>query len=278
LADGIVAFVDALRDEDMQASIERLVRERVDAIAVAPLAGRLLRMVTEDGRHDDALDAGLRALDRYLDQHRDDLRRRLGDQSPWWLPGAVEDRIVDRLLDGARNVLREMTVDHGHHLRRDFEARLAKLAVDLETSPALRARGEELKHEVLSQPDVREWAATLWSQIKDTLRVEATDADSDLRSRLAAAVAAGGRRLGDDPQLRARAERSVESLVRYVAQHFDGEISALVSGTIARWDAYETASRLELLLGPDLQYIRINGTVVGGAAGLALYTIAQALR
>ena len=94
---------------------------------------------------------------------------------------------------------------------------------------------------------------------------------------MVAGITAGGRRLRDDPDLAATVETAVERAVGYLADHFDGDIAAFVSGTIARWDAEETASRLELLLGPDLQYVRINGTVVGGAAGLALHALAQGL-
>ena len=103
-----------------------------------------------DGRHDEVLDAPLAGLDQYLDEHRDELRVRLAQQSPWWLPGAVEDRIFERLLDGARAVIGAMAADPDHHLRRELDERLVQLANDLETSPELRERGEQLKHELLS--------------------------------------------------------------------------------------------------------------------------------
>ena len=277
LADGAVAIADLLRDEDVHRAMEGMVRDRVADLPLAPMAGRALRFLTENGRHDEALDAALRGLSRYLEEHHDELRRRLGDQSPWWLPGAVEDRIFERLLDGAQAVLRDMVADHGHDLRRQFEERLAQLAADLESSPELRRRGEEVKRELLAQPQLRQWVAALWTDVKTQLRSQAADPDSQLRQRLASAVASAGDRLRTDPTLGQMVEDAIESGIRYVALHFDGEIAAVVSGTIGRWDARETARRLELLLGPDLQYIRINGTVVGAAAGLALHAIAQAL-
>ena len=277
LADAAVAAADLLRDDDVHRAIEGMVRERVGTVALAPLAGRVLRFLTEDGRHDEVLDAALTGLDTYLGAHGQDLKEQLGRRSPWWLPGAVEDRIFERLLDGARSVLRDMAADRNHDLRRQLDARLRLLAAELETSVDLRERGERVKHELLSQPQVREWVATLWADAKATLRTQACEPESPLRRRMVLGIMAGGRRLRDDPELSATVETAVERAVGYLADHFDDDIAAFVSSTIARWDAEETASRLELLLGPDLQYVRINGTVVGGAAGLVLHTLAAAL-
>ncbi len=278
VADAAVAIADLVRDEDVQRTLEGILRERIDSTPLAPLAGKALRFLTAEGRHGEVLDAAFRGLDRYLDEHEDELRLRLARQAPWWLPGAVEDRIFVRLLDGAHGLLREIAADPDHEVRRELEARIERFATELETSPELRERGEQLKGDVLAQPELRHWVASLWAEAKSYLRAQAADPDSDLRHKLASAIAAAGTRLRDEPALGESVQQGVESAVRYVVEHFDGEISVLVSGTIQRWDAEETARRLELLLGPDLQFIRINGTVVGGAAGLLLHTIAQALK
>jgi len=278
VADAAVAGADLLRDDDVHRALEEIVRDRVDAVPLAPLAGRALRFFTQGGRHQEVLDTALAGLERYLGAHGPELRAQLGARSPWWLPGAVEDRIFDRLLDGARTVLSEMAADRGHDLRRQLDARLRLLAAELETSVDLHERGERLKHEMLSQPQVREWVASLWADAKGQLRAQACDPRSQLRTRLVGGIMAGGRRLGDDPELAATVQTAIEGAVGYLAEHFEGDVVAFIGATIARWDAEETASRLELLLGPDLQYVRINGTVVGGAAGLALHAISLALK
>jgi uncharacterized membrane-anchored protein YjiN (DUF445 family) len=277
LADAAVAGADLLRDDDVHRVIEEHVRERVEALSLAPLAGRALRFFTEDGRHDELLDAIFAGLHRYLGAHGEELRAQMGARSPWWLPGAVEDRIFDRLLDGARTVLKEMAADRDHGLRKQFDARLRLLAAELETSVDLFERGEKLKHDVLSQPVVREWVASVWADAKAELRAQACNPESQLRRQLVSGIAASGRRLQDEPDLAATVQNAVERGVGYLTEHFDGDIAAFISGTISRWDAEETASRLELLLGPDLQYVRINGTVVGAVAGLALHTVSAAL-
>ncbi|MDP1821325.1 MAG: DUF445 domain-containing protein [Acidimicrobiales bacterium] len=275
-ADGAVQVADLLRDEDVQDVLDGLVRRRVEATPLAPLAGRALGVVTREGRHEEVLDAGLRSLERYLDDHRHELRSRFEARAPWWLPGAVEDRIFERLLDGARAVLDDMVHDRQHDLRRQLDARLAQLVVDLQTSPELKAKGDRIARDLLEQPELRSWVAGMWTDAKTHLRSQADDPSSELRRHLARAIGAGGQRMLNEPALSASVQNGAEAGARYVVEHFGSEISQLVSGTIARWDGEETARRLELLLGPDLQYIRINGTVVGGLAGLLLHAIAQA--
>ena len=192
-----MAGADLLRDDDVHRVIEDLVRTRVEAVPLAPLAGRALRFFTQDGRHAELLDAMLAGLDRYLAAHGQELRAQLGAKSPWWLPGAVEDRIFDRLLDGARTVLREMAADRDHDLRRQFDARLRLLAAELETSVDLHERGERLKHDLLAQPQVRDWVASVWADAKGELRSQACDPESQLRRQLVqrhrGAPAAGSR-------------------------------------------------------------------------------------
>lgn len=276
-ADAAVTAADLMRDDEVHRALEEAARRRIETTPLAPLAGRALQAMTEGGRHHDLLDVMLRGVDRFLTDNRDSLRLRFGTESPWWLPEAAEDRIFERLLDGARAVLGEVVDNPYHELRLDFDRRVRQLAQDLQTSETLRARGEDLKHDLLAQPELRAWVATVWTDLKAGLRTQAADPDSALRRRLAETIAALGRRLVGDPALAARVEGGIETGVRYVADQFSDEIAAMVSGTISRWDGRETSDRLELLLGPDLQFIRINGTLVGSLAGLAIHTVSQVL-
>ena len=277
LADASVTVADLLRDDEVHRALEDAARRRIETTPLAPVAGRTLRLLTEGGRHQEVLDVMLRGVDRFLGENEASLRERFADESPWWLPGAVEDRIFERLLDGARQLLHQVATDPEHELRRDVDTRVRRLVDDLQNSPEMLARGEELKAELLSQPELRQWIATVWRDIKAGLRAQADDPDSELRRRLAQTIASLGERLRDDPALAARAEQAIETGVRYVADQFSDEIGGIVTSTVARWDGNETADRLELLLGPDLQFIRINGTVVGGLAGLVIHAVGQAL-
>jgi uncharacterized membrane-anchored protein YjiN (DUF445 family) len=276
-ADLVVTVAEALRDEDVQRILTAELTRAVDAIEVAPLAGRALRVVIAEGQHADLFNAAVSAADRYLGDHYEELRDRFETEAPRWIPDMVYRRVFDRLYHRVRERLTAMAADPDDESRRQFEAWIAGLPDRLETDPELRERGERLKRDILGSAGLRDWSSTLWQKAKETLRTQAADPDSELRRRLAEALTAAGRRLESDQRLADGLERTVESGARSLAGQFHDELAGLVTGTIERWDATETSSQLELLLGRDLQFIRINGTVVGAGVGLALHAIALAL-
>jgi len=249
----------------------------IAAVEVAPLAGRALRAVIAEGHHTELFDTIVLAADRYLGDHYTELRERFEGEAPRWVPDAVYRRVFDRIYARLRERLVAMADDPDDDTRRQFDAWVAGLPDRLETDPGLRERGERLKRDVLGSAALRDWSAPLWQQAKDALRAQAADPDSELHRRLAGALVVLGKRLGSDVQLQDGCERMVESAARALADRFHDELAGLVTGTIQRWDATETSSQLELLLGRDLQYIRINGTVVGAGVGLILHAVVQAL-
>ncbi len=270
-------MAEALRDEDVQPVLTAELTRALNAVEVAPLAGRALRVIVAGGHHAELFNGIVTGADRYLAEHYTELRDRFQDESPRWVPDAVYKRVFDRLYHRLRQRLAAMAADPDDETRHQFEKWLAELPDRLETSPELRERGERLKRDVLGSAPLRDWSSSLWQQAKDGLRAQAADPDSELRRRLADALVAAGRRLGSDRRLADGLERVVESGARAFAGQFHDELAGLVTGTIQRWDAAETSTQLELLLGPDLQWIRINGTVVGAVVGLALHAIALAL-
>ena len=276
-ADLGVNVAEALRDEDVQRVLTAELTRAIDAVEVAPLAGRALRVIIAGGHHAELFSAMVSAADRYLADHQVELRDRFKGESPRWLPDAAYRLLFDRLYNRLRQRLATMAANPDDEARRQFEEWIAELPGRLETSPELRERGERLKRDILGSAELRDWSSSLWRKAKDALRTQAADPDSELRRQLAAALMAAGQRLGSDRRLQEGLERVVESGARALADQFHDELADLVTGTIERWDATETSSQLELLLGPDLQYIRINGTVVGAGVGLALHAIAMAL-
>jgi len=276
-ADLLVTVAEGFRDEDVQRVLTAELTRAVDAVEVAPLAGRTLRVIIAGGHHADLFDAVVSAADRYLADHYPELRELFEAESPGWVPDAVYRRVFDRLFTRLRHRLAAMAADPDDEARHQFDEWIAGLPDRLETSPELRERGERLKREVLGSAGLRDWSSSLWQKAKEALRAQAADPQSELRRRLADALEAAGRRLGSDRRLQQGLERMVESGARALADQFHDELADLVTGTIERWDAAETSSQLELLLGRDLQFIRINGTVVGAGVGLALHAIALAL-
>jgi uncharacterized membrane-anchored protein YjiN (DUF445 family) len=276
-ADLGVNVAEALRDEDVQRVLTAELTRAVDAVEVAPLAGRALRVIIAGGHHAELFNAMVSAADRYLADHHVELRERFQGESPRWLPDAAYRVVFDRLYNRLRQRLVTMAADPDDEARGQFEEWIGALPSRLETSPELRERGERLKRDILGSAELRDWSSSLWRRAKDSLRTQAADPESELRRQLTAALMAAGQRLGSDRRLQEGLERVIESGARALADQFHDELADLVTGTIERWDAAETSSQLELLLGPDLQYIRINGTVVGAGVGLALHAIAMAL-
>jgi len=276
-ADAVVTVAEALRDEDVQRVLTAELTRAIDMVEVAPLAGRALRVVIAGGHHAELFNTIMFAADRYLGEHQAELRDLFEGEAPRWIPDAVYRRAFDRLYLRLRQRLVTMAGDPDDETRRQFDAWIAGLPDRLETDHELRERGERLKRDVLGSTLLRDWSSSLWQKAKDALRTQAADPESELRRRLADLLAAGGRRLGSDHRLSDGLERMVESGARALADHFHDDLAELVTGTIERWDAAETSSQLELLLGRDLQYIRINGTVVGAGVGLILHAIALAL-
>jgi len=276
-ADLVVTVAEALGDEDVQRVVTAELTRAAGAVEVAPLAGRAVRVLMAGGHHADLFNAIVSGADRYLADHYTELRELFEAESPRWVPDAVYRRVFDRLYTRLRHRLVAMAADPDDEARHQFEEWIAGLPGRLETSPELRERGERLKREVLGSAGLRDWSSSLWKNTKDMLRTQAADPGSELRRRLADALAAASRRLGSDRRLQESLERVVESGTRALADQFRDELAGLVTGTIQRWDAAQTSSQLELLLGHDLQYIRINGTVVGAGVGLALHAIGLAL-
>jgi len=276
-ADLVVTAAEALRDEDVQRVLTAELTRAVEAVELAPLAGRALRVIIAGGHHAGLFNEIMSGVDRYLADHYEELRGLFEAESPRWVPDAVYRRVFDRLYDRLRHRLAVMAADPDSDARRQFEEWIAGLPDRLETSPELRERGERFKRDVLGSAGLRDWSSSLWKHTKVTLRAQAADPESELRRQLALALVAAGRRLGSDRTLQESLQRVVESGARALADRFHDELAGLVTGTIQRWDAEQTSSQLELLLGRDLQFIRINGTVVGAGVGLALHAIALSL-
>jgi uncharacterized membrane-anchored protein YjiN (DUF445 family) len=187
----------------------------------------------------------------------------------------MDEVLLDKILGGLQRFVGDVTGRPDHPIRIQLDARARLIADDLRTSPELRDRGEQLKEELLGHPEFMAWADTIWSDVKTSLQTAVDQPDSELRRRLEAAVRSFGARLENDRELRHRVNTWIASLTHQMAARSGGEIATLIAETVQRWDADETSRRLELQVGRDLQYIRINGTLVGGLVGLVIHAIVE---
>jgi uncharacterized membrane-anchored protein YjiN (DUF445 family) len=237
----------------------------------------VIELAVDGDRHQEVLSAALGALSRFLAENQVVFRARLGDASPSWVPDWVDDRVFDRVFSLLRGFLAEVGEDPRHELRRVYDRRLRAYAESLRTDPEAAAKVEQFKQDVLDHPAVRTWSGSLWSTAKKGLVTAAADPGSELRVRMVALIRRGAGLLTDDPTVRELVQRQSERAGGWVVERFAADAAELVGTTVARWDTEETSRRIELQVGRDLQWIRVNGTVVGGLAGLVIYTVGQLL-
>lgn len=278
LAAVIRGITEVLNDELVQSGLEQHVFERLRAVPVSPLAGKAIDWGMAGGHHEVLVDSTLVGLARFLNDNRETFRRRLKQESPWWVPEAVDDRVFEKIYEAVNRFVDEVGGNRNHELRHQLNERTYRLAERLKTAPELEVRGEELKDEILSNAEVRVWVGGLWTRIKAGL-VEAThDHESELRVRIQEAIVEAGEAIQNDPALQHKMEMWIGEAAGYAVSQGGGDaVVNLISGTVDRWDAAETTELIEIKVGRDLQFIRINGTIVGGTAGLVLYTISELL-
>jgi uncharacterized membrane-anchored protein YjiN (DUF445 family) len=277
VADAMRGTIEVLDDRDVQDAIGGLVERRLEATPVAPLVGKAVDVAIEGGHHQRLLDAVLRGLSSFLEDNRATLRARLEEESPWWIPEPVDERIFRKIFNGVQRFLADVGGDPQHEVRIAIDGRVRRFAERLRDDPAMVARGEEVKRDLLAHRDVQAWLQSLWGELKQAMLDAAGDPQSELRRRLTVGLARAGERIVIDRELQAKLDGWVERVVGYVVDNYRGEAAALISSTVERWDSADTSRRIELQVGRDLQFIRINGTVVGGLAGVVIHAISESL-
>jgi uncharacterized membrane-anchored protein YjiN (DUF445 family) len=269
----LVGLTDALDDDEVQAAIRSTIDERVRRVELTPLLGTVAKLAMEGGHHHALVDAALLGLSRTVEENQELFRHQLRRESPWWVPEPIDEIVFQKVYDGAQRFIADVTADRNHPLRSHLDGRAAELITQLSESPEIRARGEELKTAFLDHPEFAAWTDDLWTDLKVYISQAAAQPESDLRRRLAKWTTIAGERLATDPALRERVNRGVISVVRQGVEQSGEEVTGLIASTVERWDAQETSNRLELLLGRDLQFIRINGTLVGALVGIVIHLV-----
>jgi uncharacterized membrane-anchored protein YjiN (DUF445 family) len=277
VSDLLRGALEVLDDRDVSSALESLIERRVRATPVSPVLGKAIDLAIEGGHHQRLLDAVLTGLGGFLDDNRVTFRTRLESESPWWIPESIDDKIFAKIYDAVHRFLADVASNSSHDVRRSIDTRVIAFAGRLRTDPDLLAKGEELKIELLAHPDVRAWLASLWGELKRTTIGALDDGGSELRHRVDTSLATLGRRLASEPELQAKVDDWVMRAAGHVVDHYRGEVADLIAGTVAKWDGKATSERMELQVGRDLQFIRVNGTIVGGLAGLVIYTASQLL-
>ena len=276
-AAGLAAGAQVLKDDDVQRVIDHSIEDRIRNVRVAPIAGRLLSVVTEGNRHQELLDEAIVLIARSVEQNRDLIRERVQRESPWWVPSTVDDRIYRKIVAAIERTLVEVRDDPGHPLRARFDQALRAFIENLQRSSDTAARAEALKAEFLDTDAVRRFSASLWSDAKAALLRMAENQEIATREggTIERALTTFGRTVLDDPALVQRLDEFVTDVATFLVERYQDDVAGLITHTVQSWDPEVTSYRIELAIGRDLQYIRINGTIVGALAGLLIYTLSK---
>jgi uncharacterized membrane-anchored protein YjiN (DUF445 family) len=270
--------VQALRDADVEPLVERSVASRVRAFRVAPVVARLMEVLTEDDRHQELLDDFIHAAARTVDENREMIRDRIEKESPWWVPGAVDEKIYKKVLGSIERTLADIERDPAHPIRARFDKSVRDFMDRLDNSPEMAAKIEHWKEELLATETVRRFSSSLWTDSKAAI-VRYSENPNAIHEGSAAerAITTFAQHVSEDPELLDRLNEAIVDVAVFVVERYQNEVGDFIATTVAGWDPDVTARRVELSIGRDLQFIRINGTLVGGLAGLVLYLISSAM-
>ncbi len=266
-----------LRDEDVQDLLEQTVVRPLAKLPVGPPLGRVLDRVVLDGSHRGLVDLVVGEAAAWLRANRRAVVDVIARQAPTWSPRLVDEIVAYRVYLEIVRFVDEVGERQDHSARQAFDRYLATLAVDLRTKPETMAQADALWDRLLDHAEVRRAIGEIWSSVRRVLLEAIEDPASELRRRAVVGLQSLGARLGEDSDLRAKTNGWIEDVVAHVATTYRSELTTVITDTIERWGPEETTRRIELRVGRDLQFIRVNGTVVGALAGLVIHAVGTLL-
>ncbi|NMH96305.1 DUF445 domain-containing protein [Pseudonocardia sp. K10HN5] len=269
--------VTVLRDEDVQEIIEQVLVRKLLERPIGPPLGKVLEGVLADGSHHRMVDLVCDRAYDWVTANHEMVLRVVAERAPSWTPRFVDELVADKVFLEVQNFAWAVKTDPEHPMRKAVDTFLIEFAGDLQRDPVTMERAEQVKQQLFDHPDVQRFIGQAWGTVKGMILDAAADPSSELRKRVRDGLISLGKRLDSDPELRAKIDGWLADAAGYVVRHYRAEITTLITDTVARWDAEETSRKIELQVGRDLQWIRINGTVVGALAGLAIYTVSQLL-
>ena len=270
----IADLFESLDDERLGGLVKSSIANRIRKMEVSPLLGAALASAINEDRHVPMLEAAIRWTARALDANEGLIREMVHKRANWVLKLAgLDAKLADAIVDGLRKLTADMHTDPAHPVRIKIEQALADLANDLQTKPGTRERVEAMKVELLDNKSVSLWLDALWQRAREAMIRSARNPDAALAGKLGEILQSMGHSLEDDPRMKSAINMFARRAVAGMAASYGSSIVKLVSETVRRWDAQTITNRLEAAVGRDLQYIRINGTLVGGLVGLGLHAL-----
>ncbi len=266
-----------LKDEDIRSFVDSALLPRLGREQLSPLAGHLLESVVDDGAHHGLVDLVLVEIHDWMTENSDAVAKVIGARAPWWSPRWMDDIVVDRVHREVIGWVTEVRDHADHPARAALDRMLRQLADDLQNDPPTMVRAEALKLRLLDHPQTARTVVAVADAVRRALLGALADPNGLVRRRATEALTDYARRIQADRELQERLDGMAGDMLAYVVRSYGKDIAPVISETVNRWDGREAAARIELHVGRDLQFIRINGTVVGALAGLVIHTLSQLL-
>jgi uncharacterized membrane-anchored protein YjiN (DUF445 family) len=263
----------ALHEKRVRRFLSRISSKQLANVSLAPLLGNTLEWLVRGQRHQQILTQVLRYTIVVVHDNRDAIRAKVQQESPWWVPGFVDDRILEKMLGRIEHQLFEMALDQDHPLRGRFNQWVQNLAHDLKNSPQHRRLGEEFKQQLLVNDELQDYLYGLWRELAGKIEKDVEKPDSVIRQQIGQWLDGVADELDGDPDMQAWVNAWLVDAITLVVGRNSAQIASLISDTVRSWDGQDTSRRVELAIGRDLQFIRINGTLVGGLVGLLIHAI-----
>ncbi len=283
--DAVAAHVTRLIPQLLDSVDERHARRLVSGglahgaqrIDLGPLLAEVVAMLTAEKRHQIVLDKLLHEADEYITTNEPRIRARVRESTAWlWQQLAMDEKVADGVVAVLREAFAEIGRDPSHPLRLKLDHAIEKLASELATSPEYREEIVVHTRKLLDHPALRAYAGGVWRDIRDNLREDAFSADSVLKAWLREMMEAATQALLRNDGLRGRLNNWMHEVMVEVVQSHQHDVGALIADTVRGWDTETVTARIERQVGEDLQYIRINGTLIGGLVGLVIYAVSRA--
>lgn len=268
-------LVELLNDDEIHQLIDRMIMRRIAEPQWGPPVGRMLQTVLSENRQEALIQLLADRAFQWSLNAGVVIQRVVERDSPTWSPRFIDHLVGDRIHRELMDFTDKVRRNPDHELRRSATRFLFEFADDLQNDPATIARADAVKEQLMARDEVANAAAAAWKTLKRLVLEGVDDPSSSLRTRIADTVIRIGESLRDDAELRDNVDDWMVRAAQHLVSQYGVEITAIITDTIERWDAEEASRRIELHVGRDLQFIRINGTVVGALAGLAIYAIAQ---
>ncbi len=277
VADLAAIGLSKVRPDHIEALVNDALTPRFREEPIAPLLGGLLQEALADDLHHGLVDLALTELHDWLVANPETVHEVIGERAPWWAPDSVNTYVINRLHLEMVRWMSEIGSQPEHRARRALDSMLQQLADDLLTDPATQERAERLKGRVLDHPAVIRTAIAVWTALREALVKSLDDPNGAVNQRLLLEVDLFATRLRDDVDLRNRLDQVAADLAVFAVDRYGSEVTAIITHTIEQWDGKEASQRIELHVGRDLQFIRINGTIVGGLVGVIIHALSLAV-